>query len=263
MPQEPLKLRFLGALVEQLGAQMYPSATAAVAELISNAWDADAKNVWVNIPLGEAWNSNEEIEVLDDGHGMNRQQVQDHYLNVGRKRRLQDGGETRSGRPVHGRKGLGKFAAFGTAEMLECHTVQDDAGLIFLLDYEKIRKQLSGSDHVVDEFSNPQTFLSPDGTQLSSGTKIRLTRLRLKRSIPEDRFLQSMSRRFAIDQTDMKVFINGRQLQRFDMDLEYRFPKDGIPNGFNVEVGEDGWGKEQLESGRGNPLVGGIHSEAT
>ena len=37
-----LELKFLGALVGHLGAQMYPSATATIAELISNAWDADA-----------------------------------------------------------------------------------------------------------------------------------------------------------------------------------------------------------------------------
>ena len=43
-----LELRFGGRLVEQLGAQMYPSATATVAELISNAWDADAENVVFN-----------------------------------------------------------------------------------------------------------------------------------------------------------------------------------------------------------------------
>ena len=67
--QEPLKLKFVGALVEQLGAQMYPSATSTVAELISNAWDADARHVWVNMPFGESWESNSEITVIDDGHG--------------------------------------------------------------------------------------------------------------------------------------------------------------------------------------------------
>lgn len=51
-PEIPLKLRFGGSLVEQLGAQLYPSVTAAVAELISNSWDAEARNVRVTIPVG-------------------------------------------------------------------------------------------------------------------------------------------------------------------------------------------------------------------
>ena len=69
MAEQPLKLKFLGALIEQLGAQMYPSATATVAELVSNAWDAEAEHVWVAIPFGESWDESSEIVVVDDGHG--------------------------------------------------------------------------------------------------------------------------------------------------------------------------------------------------
>ena len=250
MVQEPLKLKFVGALVEQLGAQLYPSATATVAELISNAWDADANNVWVTIPFGEAWDTNGQIEVLDDGHGMTREQAQSQYLIVGRKRRLEDGRESPSGRPVHGRKGIGKLAAFGTAEILDLYTVRDGQQLAFMLDYEAIRKSAPGADSPVkEEDADLGPLLAPDHSVLSSGTRIRLSRLRLKRAISEDRFVTSMSRRFAVDQASMRVFINGKQLQRFDMDLEYRFPKDGKPAGYSVAVGNDGWGTETLPSG--------------
>ena len=57
--EAPLVLHFGGKLVEQLGAQLYPSVTATVAELISNAWDADAKNVWVSLPT-----ANEKVIVV-------------------------------------------------------------------------------------------------------------------------------------------------------------------------------------------------------
>jgi histidine kinase/DNA gyrase B/HSP90-like ATPase len=63
------------------------------------------------------------IEVLDDGHGMTHQQAQDRYLIVGRNRRREDGVTSEEGRPLHGRKGIGKLAAFGTAGYLElAHT---------------------------------------------------------------------------------------------------------------------------------------------
>lgn len=245
MRQEPLKLRFSGALVEQLGSQLYPSATASVAELISNAWDADANNVWVEIPFGTSWTPDGEIVVLDDGHGMTRRQAQAMYLVVGRKRRLTDQGKTPKGRLVHGRKGIGKLAAFGTAEMLDCHSVRDGDSVSFRLDYEKIRKEEPGADCDVEENLPVAPLLSPDdGAQLSRGTSIRLSNLRLKRAIPKERFIKSMSRRFAIDQTMMRVFINGEQLQRFDMDLESRYPRDEAPDG--VTVGTDGWGTEYL-----------------
>jgi len=250
LDNKPLKLRFSGALVEQLGAQLYPSATASVAELISNAWDADARNVWVTIPFGQSWTENNEIVVIDDGLGMTRQQAQSQYLIVGRKRRLDDRGKSPGGRDVHGRKGIGKLAAFGTAEMLDCVSVRGKKTMSFRLDYNKIRKLDTGTDCVVDDSPDQGPLRAPDNTELTSGTKIRLSKLRLKRAIPEEQFMKSMSRRFAIDQAEMQVFINGQQLQRFDMDLEYRFPRDGTPAGYKIQVGQDGWGTEDLPSGK-------------
>jgi hypothetical protein len=58
---EPLRLRFGGSLVEQLGAQLYPSVTATIAELISNAWDADADNVWVTVPLASIFHNGRSV----------------------------------------------------------------------------------------------------------------------------------------------------------------------------------------------------------
>ena len=212
-------------LVEQLGAQLYPSATSTVAELISNAWDADAKNVWVTIPFGQSWTANGMIEVLDDGHGMTRQEAQHRYLIVGRKRRLEDGGFTPSGRLVHGRKGSGKLAAFGTGEILDCYTVSGNQIVSFRLDYNRIRKPKPSDDYEVEEATGQSPPLTPNRFPLASGTRIRLSELRLKRSISERRFMRSMSRRFSIDQAMMRVFINGNQLQRFDMDLSVQVPQ--------------------------------------
>ena len=247
MVQEPLKLRFVGALVEQLGAQLYPSATATVAELVSNAWDADAKNVWVTIPLGERWSPESEITVLDDGHGMTRSQAQERYLQVGRKRRMDDGGETRGGRPLHGRKGIGKLAAFGTAERLRCLTL-DKSGepTLFELDYNKIRESDPGEDCEVEELPVDKPLTDPYDNQLDSGTLIRLLNLRVKRAMSQTRFIRSMSRRFAIDRHEMTVHINGEALERFDMDLEFRYPKDQDAATDGVTVDDLGWGIEEI-----------------
>ena len=247
MVQEPLKLRFVGALVEQLGAQLYPTATATVAELVSNAWDADAKNVWVTIPLGERWSPESEITVLDDGHGMKRSEAQDCYLQVGRKRRMDDGGETRGGRPLHGRKGIGKLAAFGTADRLQCQTLVRSGELTsFELDYNKIRESVPGVDCEVEDFHVDEPLTDPNGKRLDSGTLIRLLNLRVKRAMPQTQFIKSMSRRFAIDQHEMTVYINDEALERFDMDLEFRYPKDQDPALDGTTVDELGWGIEEI-----------------
>ena len=246
--REPLTLKFVGALVEQLGEKMYPSATASIAELISNAWDADAQNVWATIPFGQSWTEAGEIVVLDDGHGMTREQAQQRYLEVGRKRRTYDGGKSEGNRLVHGRKGIGKLAAFGTAKVLDCYTVRTGQITSFRLDYDAIRRHGSSADCPVSEGLDQEPLQCPDGTSLSHGTRIRLSDLRLKRAIPANQFMQSMSRRFSIDQTEMRVFVNGQQLQRFDMPVEFKYPRDGVPND-SVTVDANGWGIEALQNG--------------
>lgn len=242
-----LKLRFLGSLVEQLGAQMYPSVTSTIAELISNAWDADAKNVWVTIPFGQLRKSGARITVVDDGLGMTHEQARDQYLNVGRKRRVELGSDkTQKGRKLHGRKGIGKLAAFGTAKILECHTVTHKGSVSFRLDYDKIRNTNVGNDYRVESprFNEPLT--DPTGTRLDHGTRIVLSKLKLKRNINRERFHKSISRLFALDANEMKIHLNGSQIERFDYEVEFKFPRDAKPDG--VKIAKDGWAKETIDS---------------
>ncbi len=239
-----LKLLFGGNLVEQLGAQLYPSATATVAELISNAWDADAKTVWVTMPFDD-WGADATIDVVDDGHGMNRNQVR-QYLIVGRKRRLDDHGKSEGGRDIHGRKGLGKLAAFGTAGILEVTTRRNGEPVIaFRMDYDAIRNEDPDQPYPVEEIANPDPLVDADGAELASGTRIRLTKLRQKRRLGEDPFFKSMQRRFAVDEDQMKVLIRTttpaddgsrwRALGRFNYAVQFRFPPDALPDGVTID----------------------------
>ncbi len=52
-----LKIKFAGRLIDLLGQQMYGGAVPSVAELVANAWDADAPKVEIFIP--------EDIKVSD------------------------------------------------------------------------------------------------------------------------------------------------------------------------------------------------------
>jgi hypothetical protein len=244
---EPLVLRFGGKLVEQLGAQMYPSATATVAELISNAWDADAENVWVQMPFGD-W-TNGEIVVTDDGVGMSVNDARSAYLIVGRNRRLTSGQRTPRNRLVHGRKGIGKLAAFGTATILELKTRQPGATeLSFRLDYDHIRSKSPTDPYQVEPSEDTAPLADPiTGEELEHGTRIRLSQLKLKRRLDPDQFLASMSRRFALDSHEMNVWINGETLSRFNVDLQFRFPPDRLPPESTLD-GE--WAAETLPDGR-------------
>ena len=246
---DPLTLRFLGALVEQLGSQLYPGATATIAELISNAWDADADNVWVEVPLGRPWEESDKIVVTDDGSGMSRDDARNNYLLVGRKRRvLLDSDKTEGGRPLHGRKGIGKLAAFGTAKVLECYTVSTLREITsFRLDYDQIRSLDPVEDYEVEDAQDRNVLGEPEGNELAHGTRITLSTLKPRRAMNENQFRQSLSRRFALDGDEMQVHINGEELGRFEYQIEFRFPRDGrLLEEDSVAISPDGWGETSI-----------------
>lgn len=248
---DDLYLLFLGSLIEELGAKMYPSVTASVAELISNAWDADAENVWITMPLGRRVESEtDEIVVLDDGVGMSRDEAKMKYLIVGRKRRIEENSwKSPTGRSLHGRKGIGKLAAFGTAKNLRCITLkQGGSHTAFELDYDKIRRLKGGESYRVPELVEYTAPVRADtGEPLSSGTQVRLLNL-LNKMIPnEERFRASIARRFGVLSPDMNIFLNGNKIERFDIPLDIRFPRDGVP--------EPGRGLPPSDSTTGEPTA--------
>ena len=51
-----------------------------------------------------------------------------------------NGDRSENGRLVHGRKGIGKLAAFGTAGYLECTTVRNGELTAFGIDYDELRR---------------------------------------------------------------------------------------------------------------------------
>ncbi len=185
------------------------------------------------MPLGRRVESDtDEIDVLDDGIGMSRSEARTKYLVVGRKRRIEeDGWKSPAGRSLHGRKGIGKLAAFGTAKNLQCITLkQGGTHTAFELDYDKIRRLKGGEDYKVPELVEYAVPVRADtGQPLANGTQVRLSNL-LGKMIPnEDRFRASLARRFGVLSPEMNIFLNGRNVERFDIPLDIRFPRDGVP----------------------------------
>ena len=144
-----LRLRFHGRIVDHLAAQTYQSPISAIAEMVANGWDADAGSVAVTVPAN--LDDGSALNVADDGIGMTFEEVQDRYLAVGLNRREDDpAAKTAQGRPLMGRKGIGKFAGFGIADRMTIETVSSETGEMtrFTLDFDRIRGE---SDAYVDE----------------------------------------------------------------------------------------------------------------
>src|SRR5690348_8000308 len=99
---------------------MYSHLPNALAELVANAYDADAE--LVRIVLKESVDGRA-VVVEDDGHGMDVDDLNEKYLRIGRNRRLEGEELSESGRRrVAGKKGLGKLALFGIGETIEMRT---------------------------------------------------------------------------------------------------------------------------------------------
>jgi Histidine kinase-, DNA gyrase B-, and HSP90-like ATPase len=236
---DDLVLTFAGNVVKHLGVQMYAGRPVpAIAELISNAWDADATRVEVRLPLDVAWNqSNPEhfIEVKDDGNGMTWDMVRDAYLDVGRDRRAADGKDkSPGGRPLQGRKGVGKLAGFGVADTLELQTVYKDRDpdigervlIWFSLALSELQKADRGPAPVNLIFAGPVSK-APTGGRTTKGTTVILKDLHERRAQNAKRFRHSMAERFLFIGPKFLVRINGKDLQPETIKTQWRWPKSG------------------------------------
>ena len=77
--EEKLKISFDINLIEHLGIKLYSTIPPMIAELVSNAWDADAHNVYLKF-INEP---QKRIEIVDDGHGMNFSELNESFLKIG------------------------------------------------------------------------------------------------------------------------------------------------------------------------------------
>lgn len=237
-PQE-LVLTVAGNIVKHLGVQMYAGRPVpAIAELISNAWDADATQVDVRLPLDEAWdpdNDEQTITVSDNGNGMTWDMVRDAYLNVGRDRRkAEKTDKSPGGRRLQGRKGVGKLAGFGIADVLEVQTVhkvkdpslKENVLIWFKLDLSDITQVEQGPAPADVVFAGPISR-APKEARTAKGTTVVLRHLHERKTRNADNFHHSMAQRFLLIGPRFRVRINGEDLRGEDIKLQLREPKNG------------------------------------
>ena len=247
-----LKLNYSGRIIDPLGLQMYQSPVAAVAELVANAWDADSEKVDIKLPdsLSEA----SEIVVKDDGNGMCFDECQKRFLNVGYARRGNNAIERSKlmKRKILGRKGIGKFAGFGIAQIVRIETVSRDNGerTIFEMDIEKLRSEeyvkQNGTKIDLLEYEGPDSDRMQD-----HGTTVRLKHLLLSRRRDPVPFARSMARRFLIHQTavNFRISVNDMPLPDADelLPVQFSFPSEYRDNERPANLNMDGdWGVESV-----------------
>lgn len=101
------------SVLNHLGRSLYRSFATVVGEAISNAWDADAKNVWIFVDRDKG-----RFFIKDDGIGMTAIDFQNKFLKIGYSKRKDGTQSSKKGRPYIGRKGIGKLALLSCAEKI-------------------------------------------------------------------------------------------------------------------------------------------------
>lgn len=191
MNESPFELKFDPLTIKHLGVRMYATLPPALAEIISNSYDADANNVIVT--LSELKGKPSEIKVADDGKGMSLEEINNKFLLIGRNRRSEEGDapSKKYGRLPTGKKGLGKLALFGLAKTITILTRQNGKQNEFILDWDDLN-QAHG------QYRPKSTRINED-TKEADGTVITLTTLKRESKFDFSGLADSLSRIFIFD----------------------------------------------------------------
>ena len=152
------------SVLNHLGRNLYRNVITVIGEAISNSWDADAKNVWIEIDR-----DNNSMCILDDGVGMNPDDFQNKFLKIGYTKRKNNNYRSALGRPFIGRKGIGKLALLSCAKRIHIATKTDDTPVIGgIIDN-------SGLDKAITDDLNSQEYKLDD---LESTFEVEMSKIR-------------------------------------------------------------------------------------
>lgn len=193
-----LQLTFDINTINHLGVKLYSTIPPMLAELVANAWDADAHNVWISLSDHD---KDKEIIVTDDGSGMSFDELNDKFLKVGRNRRIElNEDKTTEGRPILGKKGLGKLSMFGIGRDITVTTVCNHKITSFRMNYDEIKDK--GNSY------RPAMLKTEEDTDKESGTSIVIGRIRRKSGFDIESIERGLRSRFHIFSEDFRIHIN-------------------------------------------------------
>jgi signal transduction histidine kinase len=172
--QEQVPFQVDAALLRELGERLVGRPHIALAEMIKNAYDADATVVELDI-------GDEEIVVSDDGHGMTGQELRERWMRIGSPHKEREVRSRRFERPLTGAKGIGRLAAQFLGSDLQLWTQADTTHprqLYARVDWHEARKKklVTEAKALVGRIPRAERIGFPDGA--THGTSIHVGDLR-------------------------------------------------------------------------------------
>lgn len=115
------------SLLFEIGEKLVARQSIALAELIKNSYDADAKTV--TITFSGADNIDGVIMIEDNGHGMSLQDIRDNWMTIAHSNKAEQKISHKYNRPLAGAKGIGRFSVRRLGKILELKSVYIEEGI--------------------------------------------------------------------------------------------------------------------------------------
>ena len=197
------------SVLNHLGRNLYRNFITVIGEAISNSWDADALNVWIEVDR-----ASRTMLIIDDGSGMTSEEFQSKFLKIGYSKRKDGKTVTSKGRPYIGRKGIGKLALLSCAKKVHIATKTDCSNVVGgLIDNsgldDAIKDDISANEYILGTPDNKTVErLSPHKT----GTVLYFEGLNdgVINTIEYLRKIIALTFRFSIIDKSFSIFLNGQ-----------------------------------------------------
>ncbi len=216
-PESDFKFEISLSVLNHLGRNLYRNFITVLGEAISNAWDADAKNVWIVIDREIST-----FSIKDDGVGMDADDFQSKFLKIGYSKRADGDMTTSSGRPYIGAKGIGKLALLSCANRVSVFTKKkgqdyvggliDNSGLD-----EAIKNDLTPDKYPLEglnyDLVNKQSVTHDRGTIII----FEETKEKIRSSIAHLKKLLAMNFHFSLIDPEFSIFVNNEEVSISDL----------------------------------------------
>lgn len=220
MSEKKYKISVEAKILELLGPNLYTNVYYVLGELIANAYDADAKNVYIII-------NEKSLTIEDDGNGMSYSNSEvDNFLKVASESSKKS--TTKLGRTRMGRKGIGKLAALAVSEKVLIKTISNGEKSGFILSrYIPKDGYLEGLKDSEITFHNLKS---------NHGTSITMNNPQYKLHKTEIAIRKRLLNIFPFISSDFRIHVKGNELNFVIDNFEYEKMKelDGL-----ITIGEE------------------------
>lgn len=206
------------SVLNHLGRNLYRNFITVLGEAISNAWDADARNVWINIDR-----DSRVFSIKDDGIGMDAEDFQDKFLRIGYSKRINGKMRTRSKRPFIGAKGIGKLALLSCAKRISVFSkkrnqpyvggVIDNSGLD-----DAIKNDLTPEKYPLEGLNYELISDLRSGHQRGTIIVFEDAKDQIRNSIAYIKKMIALNFRFAIIDNNFHIFVNNERVTIDDLE---------------------------------------------